>query len=64
MKITSETDQSGVVSHEVERDGADVRVKVSFAGGYAGGAYSITPEHAMELAKALMEAAGPASGRS
>ena len=58
MTITSETAQSGMVSHEVRRDGEDVRVKVSFAGGYAGGAYSITPEHARELAEALLEVSG------
>jgi hypothetical protein len=58
MKITSETDQSGVVSHEVERDGADVRVITRWGAAGQCMAVNVTPEHAREPAKALMEVVG------
>ena len=55
--IQSETDQSGRVSHEVKRDGDDVEIVMRREGGAWLGV-NVTPEHARELAKALIEASG------
>ena len=59
MTITSETARSGMVSHEVRMDGEDVEIvlrREAFPGAYV--SVNVTPEHARELAKVLMEVAG------
>jgi hypothetical protein len=58
MTITSETAQSGMVSHEVERDGEDVEIITRKLDTVVRFAVNVTPAHARELAMALMEVAG------
>lgn len=61
MTITSETAQSGMVSHEVERDGEDVEIVTRFGAGCQLSerrTCNVTPEHARELAEALLEVSG------